>query len=138
MYLLWAHLDYYTLNVAPAAAPSCFRNATATAFNASVNGLDATTTTTTMGREGHSAAWMVSGDDMAQLKKVLNQVLNETFSKQLLATAQQQHHHHGGGGEAMANGIAGGNSGGGVDRDFVAALLRRVKRLIQFAPGAVC
>lgn len=101
--MLWAHLDYYTLNVAPAVAPSCFRS-TMTAFNVSVAGTDIST----------SAAWKVSGDDVVQLKKVLNQVLNETFSKQLLATANQSVEHS-----------------GGVDRDFVAALLRRVKRLIQ-------
>lgn len=60
------------------------------------------------------AAWRVTLDDVAQLKKTLNQVLNETFCKHLVATAAQ--------------------NDSTVDREFVAALLRRIKRLIQFAP----
>lgn len=67
---------------------------------------------------GIDAAWRITPEDVAQLKKSLNQVLNETFSKQLLATANTAP-----------------NEPAGVDRDFVAALLRRVKRLIQFAPA---
>lgn len=73
------------------------------------------------------SAWRVTTDDVAQLKKTLNQVLNETFCKQLLATAGQNQEPH----QQLQQPPS------GVDRDFVAALLRRIKRLIQFAPGSV-
>lgn len=99
LYLLWAHLDYYMLHAVPAQTSYCHQFAG--------NGGQLM---------GSDAAWKVTTDHVAQLKKSLNQVLNETFSKQLLATAAQ-------------------NETADVDRDFVAALLRRVKRLIQFAPG---
>lgn len=59
------------------------------------------------------AGWKVTSDDVATLKKALVNVLNETFCKQLTATTQNE---------------------SGVDKEFVNALLRRIKRLIQFAP----
>ena len=55
----------------------------------------------------------VSSEDMATLKKALVGVFNETFSKQLLATTQDQSN---------------------AEKGFVDALLRRIKRLIQFVP----
>lgn len=55
----------------------------------------------------------VSAEDMATLKKALVGVFNETFSKQLLATTQDQTN---------------------AEQGFVDALLRRIKRLIQFVP----
>lgn len=67
----------------------------------------------TSGQDVCSNAWRVTNDDISQLKKSLNHVLNETFCKQLVATAAQ--------------------SESSVDKEFVGALLRRIKRLIQFA-----
>ena len=55
----------------------------------------------------------VTGEEIAKLKQSLVTIFNETFSKQLLATTQDQ----------SAN-----------DKGFVDALLRRIKRLIQFVP----
>lgn len=128
LYLLWAHLDYYMLHAVPVQTSYNHQ------FNQSRTPNQRQFTThpitnalrfrsraaiSAAGAGGCDAAWKVTADDVAQLKKSLNQVLNETFSKQLLATAS-----------------AAPNETAGVDRDFVAALLRRVKRLIQFAPGA--
>lgn len=56
---------------------------------------------------------------MAALKKTLIGIFNETFCKQLLATGQG----HGGSSDARAS-----------DKGFIEALLRRIKRLIQFVP----
>lgn len=55
----------------------------------------------------------ITSEEVAKLKQNLVTIFNETFSKQLLATTQ----------EPAAN-----------DRGFVDALLRRIKRLIQFVP----
>lgn len=55
----------------------------------------------------------VTGEEIAKLKQSLVTIFNETFSKQLLATTQDN----------VAN-----------DKGFVDALLRRIKRLIQFVP----
>lgn len=55
----------------------------------------------------------VTTDEIKVLKKTLVAVFNETFSKQLLATTQDQTE---------------------ADKGFVDALLRRIKRLIQFVP----
>lgn len=58
--------------------------------------------------------WKITAEDVATLKKSLIAVFNETFCKQLLATAQDH---------ARAS-----------DKGFIEALLRRIKRLIQFVP----
>lgn len=55
----------------------------------------------------------VTSDEIAKLKQSLVTVFNETFSKQLLATTQDQ---------------------AATDKGFIDALLRRIKRLIQFVP----
>ncbi len=57
--------------------------------------------------------YRITSDEIAILKKTLVSVFNETFSKQLLATTQDQT---------------------AADKGFVDALLRRIKRLIQFVP----
>ncbi|XP_044732734.1 nuclear pore complex protein Nup205 [Chrysoperla carnea] len=58
-------------------------------------------------------SWKVTANDVYNLKQNLVGVFNETFSKKLVATAQEQ---------TEAN------------RGFIEALLRRIKRLIQFVP----
>ncbi|CRK98110.1 CLUMA_CG011478, isoform A [Clunio marinus] len=55
----------------------------------------------------------VTSDDIGNLKLYLVNIFNETFSKQILATTQDQ----------FSN-----------DKGFMDALLRRIKRLIQFVP----
>jgi nuclear pore complex protein Nup205 len=55
----------------------------------------------------------VTSEEIAKLKQSLVTIFNETFSKQLLATTQDQ---------------------AASDKGFVDALLRRIKRLIQFVP----
>ena len=55
----------------------------------------------------------VTSEEIAKLKQNLVAIFNETFSKQLLATTQDQ---------------------STSDKGFVDALLRRIKRLIQFVP----
>ncbi|EAT37498.1 AAEL010526-PA [Aedes aegypti] len=60
--------------------------------------------------------WKITADDVAALKKTLIAIFNETFCKQLLATGQQAS-------DARAS-----------DKGFIEALLRRIKRLIQFVP----
>lgn len=59
------------------------------------------------------AGWKVTSEEVATLKKTLITVFNETFCKQLIATTQDQ---------------------STTDKSFVEALLRRIKRLIQFVP----
>ncbi|XP_019530030.3 nuclear pore complex protein Nup205 [Aedes albopictus] len=63
--------------------------------------------------------WKITADDVAALKKTLIGIFNETFCKQLLVTGQG----HGGSSDARAS-----------DKGFIEALLRRIKRLIQFVP----
>lgn len=55
----------------------------------------------------------VTSEEIAKLKQGLVTIFNETFSKQLLATTHEQ---------------------SDSDKGFVDALLRRIKRLIQFVP----
>lgn len=62
---------------------------------------------------GYPVGWRVTADDVKQLKTALVSVITETFSKQLLNTASDQ----------STN-----------EKGFIEALLRRTKRLIQFAP----
>lgn len=62
---------------------------------------------------GFPVGWRVTSEDVKQLKKALVSVITETFSKQLLNTASDQ----------STN-----------EKGFIEALLRRTKRLIQFAP----
>lgn len=59
------------------------------------------------------AGWKVASNDVGILKKNLITVFNETFCKQLISTTQDQT---------------------STDKSFVEALLRRIKRLIQFVP----
>lgn len=70
---------------------------------------------TLMGSEpaGVPVGWRTTSDDVKQLKKALVSVITEQFSKQLLTTS----------GDQTAN-----------EKGFIEALLRRIKRLIQFAP----
>ncbi|XP_065083337.1 nuclear pore complex protein Nup205 [Ochlerotatus camptorhynchus] len=58
--------------------------------------------------------WKITAEDVAALKKTLIAIFNETFCKQLLATGQDH---------TRAS-----------DKGFIEALLRRIKRLIQFVP----
>lgn len=59
------------------------------------------------------AGWRVTADEVSVLKKNLITVFNETFCQQLIATTQDQTL---------------------TDKSFAEALLRRIKRLIQFVP----
>lgn len=59
------------------------------------------------------AASRATSDEIAKLKQNLVTVFNETFSKQLLSTSQDQNN---------------------TEKGFIDALLRRIKRLIQFVP----
>lgn len=61
---------------------------------------------------GFPSGWKVSSDDMSALKKALVSVITENFCKQLISTADQA----------------------ATDRGYLEALLRRIKRLIQFVP----
>lgn len=91
MYLLWSHLDYYMLRaITPALQFSGFATG-----------------------ESAFATSRATGDEIAKLKQNLVTIFNETFSKQLLATAQEQT---------------------ASEKGFIDALLRRIKRLIQFVP----
>jgi nuclear pore complex protein Nup205 len=60
------------------------------------------------------AASRATSDEIAKLKQNLVTIFNETFSKQLLSTSQDQT---------------------ATEKGFIDALLRRIKRLIQFVPG---
>lgn len=92
MYLLWAHLDYYMLRaITPALQFSGFGSSGESAFVTS----------------------RATSDEIAKLKQNLVTIFNETFSKQLLDTAQDQT---------------------ASEKGFIDALLRRIKRLIQFVP----
>uniref|UniRef100_A0A336MB53 CSON014651 protein n=1 Tax=Culicoides sonorensis TaxID=179676 RepID=A0A336MB53_CULSO len=57
--------------------------------------------------------WKVTGEDISRLKENLVQVITETFCKQLINTTAE---------------------GTTADKGYVEALLRRIKRLIQFVP----
>lgn len=91
MYLLWAHLDYYMLRAITPALQ----------FNGFGTG------------ESAFATSRATSDEIAKLKQNLVTIFNETFSKQLLATASEQT---------------------ASEKGFIDALLRRIKRLIQFVP----
>uniref|UniRef100_A0A8D8J666 Nuclear pore complex protein Nup205 n=1 Tax=Culex pipiens TaxID=7175 RepID=A0A8D8J666_CULPI len=99
LYLLWAHLDFFMLRAIPVSTLH-FNNVSYGADNY----LSAQT----------EVGWKITAEDVATLKKSLIAVFNETFCKQLLATAQDH---------ARAS-----------DKGFIEALLRRIKRLIQFVP----
>ncbi|XP_055616153.1 nuclear pore complex protein Nup205 [Toxorhynchites rutilus septentrionalis] len=58
--------------------------------------------------------WKITAEDVAALKKTLIGVFNETFCKQLVSTVPDQTRTS--------------------DKGFIEALLRRIKRLIQFVP----
>ncbi|XP_055523518.1 nuclear pore complex protein Nup205 [Wyeomyia smithii] len=98
LYLLWAHLDFFMLRAIPVNTLH---------FNAPYAVDNYLSSQTEVG-------WKITADDVAILKKTLIGVFNETFCKQLLATAQDH---------TRAS-----------DKGFVEALLRRIKRLIQFVP----
>lgn len=57
--------------------------------------------------------WKVTGDDVSSLKNNLVSIITENFCKQLVNTTSEQ---------------------SASDKGFVEALLRRIKRLIQFVP----
>ncbi|XP_046996965.1 nuclear pore complex protein Nup205 [Schistocerca americana] len=58
-------------------------------------------------------SWQISADDVSNLKQSLVSVFNDSFSKQLIETKKDH---------------------SAIERGFVEAMLRRIKRLIQFAP----
>lgn len=60
-----------------------------------------------------AAGWKITSEDVSLLKTNLISVLNEKFCKQLLLTTQDQ---------------------STTDKGFTDALIRRIKRLIQFVP----
>lgn len=60
-----------------------------------------------------AAGWKITSDDVSLLKTNLISVLNEKFCKQLMLTTQDQ---------------------STTDKGFTDALIRRIKRLIQFVP----
>lgn len=60
-----------------------------------------------------AAGWKITSEDVSLLKTNLISVLNEKFCKQLLLTTQDQ---------------------STADKGFTDALIRRIKRLIQFVP----
>ncbi|KAF7266032.1 hypothetical protein GWI33_020609 [Rhynchophorus ferrugineus] len=103
LYLIWAHLDYYMLRAIPKP-----RNAGYIQPNTSLSNIvDATLPSST------EATWKVSTEVISNLKQGLVSLFNDSFSKQLLETAQDRSE---------------------SDRGFVEALLRKIKRLIQFVP----
>ncbi|XP_055844433.1 nuclear pore complex protein Nup205 [Episyrphus balteatus] len=99
LYLLWTHLDFYMRRTIP--VNTLQFNKTASFSSDSFVASSA------------EASWRVSSEDVSYLKKNLISIFNETFSKQLISTAQTQ---------AVA------------DKGFTEALLRRIKCLIQFVP----
>jgi len=83
------------------------RNATYTHPNSSLSNIDATLPTSS------EATWKVSTEVISNLKQGLVSLFNDSFSKQLLETSQDRSE---------------------SDRGFVEALLRKIKRLVQFVP----
>ncbi|XP_055585632.1 nuclear pore complex protein Nup205-like [Uranotaenia lowii] len=105
LYLLWAHLDFFMLRAIPVNTLH---------FNHPFGAENYLSSQTEVG-------WKITAEDVATLKKTLISIFNETFCKQLLATTTT------GGQQLDASRRL-------SDKGFIEALLRRVKRLIQFVP----
>ncbi|KAF2884227.1 hypothetical protein ILUMI_21962 [Ignelater luminosus] len=101
LFVLWAHLDYYMLRAIPR-----MRHGDIPDLSTTLN-LDVTLASAS------EATWKVSADDISNLKQGLVSIFNDSFSRQLMETAQQ---------------------GSDVKKQFVENLLRKIKRLIQFVP----
>lgn len=91
LYLVWCHLDYYMLRSLPHGFPQVVPSPVLT----------------------QELMWLVSPQEISQLKQGLISIFNDSFSRKLIDTKQDQP---------------------ASDRGFVEALLRRIKRLIQFVP----
>ncbi|KAG5873933.1 hypothetical protein JTB14_014533 [Gonioctena quinquepunctata] len=100
LYLIWSHLDFYMLKAIP--RPKSYGYTTNSTFNSEGTLASAT-----------EATWKVSTDVLSSLKQGLISLFNDSFTKQLLETAQDRSE---------------------SDRNFVEALLRKIKRLVQFVP----
>ncbi|CAH0547709.1 unnamed protein product [Brassicogethes aeneus] len=101
LYLIWTHLDYYMLKAIPKPKTYGYLNSNAN--------LTADSTLAS----ASEATWKVSTDVISDLKQGLVSLFNDSFSKQLLETAQGQSE---------------------SDVGLIEALLRKIKRLVQFVP----
>ncbi|XP_074042758.1 nuclear pore complex protein Nup205 [Leptinotarsa decemlineata] len=99
LYLIWLHLDFYMLKAIPRVENYGNRNA-----SFKMEGTLASST---------EATWKVSTDVISSLKHGLISLFNDSFTKQLLETAQDRTE---------------------SDKNFIEALLRKIKRLVQFVP----
>nr|XP_023028038.1 nuclear pore complex protein Nup205 [Leptinotarsa decemlineata] len=99
LYLIWLHLDFYMLKAIPRVENYGNRNA-----SFKIEGTLASST---------EATWKVSTDVISSLKHGLISLFNDSFTKQLLETAQDRTE---------------------SDKNFIEALLRKIKRLVQFVP----
>ncbi|CAH1259504.1 unnamed protein product [Diabrotica balteata] len=101
LYLIWIHLDFYMLKAIPRT-----KNFEASLSNSSL--IQDTTLAS-----ASEATWKVSTDVISSLKHGLVSLFNDSFTKQLLDTAQDRTE---------------------SDRGLVEAMLRKIKRLVQFVP----
>ncbi|CAH1968892.1 unnamed protein product [Acanthoscelides obtectus] len=101
LYLIWSHLDFYMLKAIPKP-----RNLGTAIPNASL------TSDPTLA-SASEATWKVCTETVSNLKQGLVSLFNDSFSKQLLETAQDRTE---------------------LDKGLVEALLRKIKRLVQFVP----
>ncbi|XP_060535293.1 nuclear pore complex protein Nup205 [Cylas formicarius] len=99
LYLVWAHLDYYMLRAIPKPKAYIHSNTSISVDASLASSLETT--------------WKVSTETISNLKQGLVSLFNDSFSKQLLETAQDRSE---------------------SDKGFVEALLRKIKRLVQFVP----
>ncbi|XP_018324440.1 nuclear pore complex protein Nup205 [Agrilus planipennis] len=101
LYLIWTHLEFYMLKAIP---KSKFVSLVDTEKNFAMD--------TTLSSAA-DATWKCSLEDISSLKHNLYSVLNDSFCRQLLDTAQESSE---------------------LDKSFLEVLLRKIKRLIQFVP----
>ncbi|XP_030766141.1 nuclear pore complex protein Nup205 [Sitophilus oryzae] len=102
LYLIWCHLDYYMLRAIPKPRHFGYIHP-----DSSLSSIDATLPTSS------EVTWKVSTEVISNLKQGLVSLFNDSFSKQLLETAQDRSE---------------------SDKSFVEAMLRKIKRLLQFVP----
>ncbi|XP_018577858.1 nuclear pore complex protein Nup205 [Anoplophora glabripennis] len=101
LYLIWSHLDFYMLRAIPKSKSYGYIHSNTT-LNPDMALASAS-----------EATWKVSSDIISNLKQGLVSLFNDSFSKQLLETAQGRTE---------------------LDKGFIEVLLRKIKRLIQFVP----
>nr|XP_022904790.1 nuclear pore complex protein Nup205 [Onthophagus taurus] len=101
LYLIWVHLDYYMLK------------AIVKTQKKNIVGLNTTINFDSTLPSSSEVTWRVSADDVSNLKQGLVSIFTDSFSNQLVETADEN---------------------AKSDRGLVEALLRKIKRLIQFVP----